>query len=1239
MKKKRNGARSYLGISWRKMLMFMKFLSILLFGMCMSLHAKVLSQEAKVTLDMKNVALTTVLEELGKQSKCDFFYNYALMQSKGMVNVKAENLELGKVLEELLPKLGLTFTFDQNVIVIREKVSDEKSKFVRVKGYVYDIHKQGMPGVTVKVAGLPIGTSTNSKGWFVLDLPLQKGSLEFSFIGFKKQLINFTEKTDTLQIVLEEDLMELEEVTVSTGYYKVDKRHLTSSVTTLKMDDIMQPGVGTLDQMLEGRIPGMIFMQNSGQVGAAPKIKIRGTTTLLGSTAPLWVLDGVILTDPVNVDPASINDLDFVNLLGNAISGLNPEDIEKLDVLKDASATAIYGPKASNGVIVITTKKGKVGAPTVSYSLSGTYRQRPRYTDRSVDVMNSQERIDFSKEVVRKKQLVPNLTSYVGYEAAYNDYVNGVISPDEFIRKVKYMETVNTDWLGLLMQDTYSHAHTLSVSGGSENVRYYTSLGYSTENGNLKGEENNRYSAMAKVDINYNKFILSFNLNGNVQKRQYTPQEVGLMSYALNTARSVGAYNEDGSLMFYQRDNNLDHMYSKPFSIINERKNTDDDVQTNAISASANVEYRLIPSLKVGMQFSYGVSNFEEKVYFGEKSWYAANLKREYAPGTANFGYIAANSGMPVGGELRLNNTKNENYSIRANLAFNKFLDKENCHQFQASVIGELSSTLYTGFAITKRGYIPERGMLFDDVNLSDSWGYVSYPDYDNWLKTNSAAKGILTHNLTRQVGLVGTLFYAYKDAYIFNANMRIDGSNKFGDASNEKLNPIWSVSGRWNIHENLLSNKWWINTLALKASFGYQGNMSAQDSPNLIVQRKGTHWAFNELYSSIKYYPNPHLKWEKTSTYNIELEYSLFNNKLVGNFSYYYRHTTDAFMSKTVSRINGVSSYTVNQGTLNNQGFEFDINYTPIENLGAGGENRGFVWRINPNFGSVFNQLVDKVKGKDKVLQDEIRYGDYLDGRVQVSGRPVNTFYSYKFTGLDSKDGRPTFYGTDADEIVGKDKNGNDLTRQRAYELMTLGEVCMEVMEHSGCREPFLQGSISNYLGWRNWGLSFNLAYSVGSKIRLLQMYGSNNSAVLPPVTNMRGEFVNRWQRPGDEEYTNVPGLLDAKSYNRTKTPWWNDKPYEFAGTIWNMYDNSNLRVASGDYLKLTSLSLRYVVPERICHKMYMKSAYLNVSGTNLFTICSKELKGQDPSQSGSSELINISVRPTYSLSLNVTF
>ena len=1217
----------------------MKLLSVLLFCACMSLHANVLSQQAKVTLDLKKVSLTTVLEELSKQSKCDFFYNYALMQTKGEVDVKAENKELVRVLEELLPNLGLEYSFDGNVVVIRERAQEpEEKKSLTVKGWVFDGKKQPLPGVTVKVAGTSVGTATNMRGWFVISLPVLKGTLEFSFIGFKKKAVDFTEQTDTLRIVLEEESVELEEA-VSMGYYKVDKRHLTSSVTTLKMDDIMQPGVGTIDQMLEGRVPGMIFMQNSGQVGAAPKIKIRGTTTLLGSTAPLWVLDGVILTDPVNVDPSDINNLDFVNLLGNAISGLNPEDIEKLDVLKDASATAIYGPKASNGVIVITTKKGKVGKPSVSYSLSGTFRQRPRYTDRAVDVMNSQERVDFSKEVVRKKQTIPDLSSYVGYEAAYNDYIRGRITFDEFSRKVRYMETVNTDWLGLLLHDTYSHSHTLSISGGSENVRYYTSIGYSNENGNLKGEENNRYTAMAKVDVNYNKFIMSFNLNGNVQKRDYTPQEVGLMTYALSTARNVGAYNEDGSLMYYQRDSDVNSKYTKPFSIINERENTDDNIKTSAIGLGVNLEYRFIPCLKGGIQFSYNTSNTEERVYFGDKTWYAANLRLEYNGKDESYTGIDPKSMLPVGGELRMVDTKNENYSVRANLAFNKYLDKDNEHQIQVSVIGEVSSSLYTGFSITKRGYIKERGMLFDDVNLVDEWDRMPYKNYDSWLKTDAMAKGVITHNLTRQVGFVGTFFYAYKDAYILNANMRIDGSNKFGDASNEKLNPIWSVSGRWNIHENLLVDKWWINTLALKASFGYQGNMSAQDSPNLIIQHKGTHWAFNEYYSNIAYYPNPNLKWEKTSTYNIDLEYSLFENKLVGNFSYYYRHTKDAFMEKTVSRINGVSSYTVNKGTLNNHGFEFEFNFTPINNVGMNKDQRGFVWRLNPNFGSVFNQLIDKVKPKDKVLQDEIRYGDYLTGNVQVAGRPVNTFYSYRFAGLDGRDGRPTFYGIDKDEVVGKDKNGNNITRQKLYESMTIGDACMEVMEHSGCREPFLQGSINNYFGWRNWGLSFNLAYSIGAKVRLLQMYGEANSAVPAPLKNMRGEFVDRWQRPGDELYTNIPGLLDAKSYDETKTPWWQGKPYEFAGTIWNMYDNSNERVVSGDYLKLTSLSLRYVVPESFCRRLYMKSAYLNISGTNLFTICSKKLKGQDPSQFGSSELINISVRPTYSLSLNVTF
>ena len=316
-----------------------------------------------------------------------------------------------------------------NTIVIR--LGQEDKKFKTIRGKVMDRDSVPLPGVTVKMKGTTIGTASDMHGKFELVIPeAQKVVLVFTFIGMK-QIEREVKVGLPINVVMEEDVATLDEV-VSYGYYNVDKRHMTSSVTSLKMDDIMMPGVSSVDQMLEGRVPGMIFMQNSGQVGAAPKIKIRGTTTVLGSQAPLWVLDGVILSDPVNIDPTSINDLDFVNLLGNAISGINPDDIDKIDVLKDASATAIYGPRASNGVIVITTKKGKVGAPSVSYSLTGTFRQRPRYTDRAVNVMNSQERIDYSRDIVENKLEIPDLESWVGYESAYYDYQSGKINHAEF---------------------------------------------------------------------------------------------------------------------------------------------------------------------------------------------------------------------------------------------------------------------------------------------------------------------------------------------------------------------------------------------------------------------------------------------------------------------------------------------------------------------------------------------------------------------------------------------------------------------------------------------------------------------------------------------------------------------------------------------------------------------------------------------------------------------------------------
>ncbi|WP_255302011.1 SusC/RagA family TonB-linked outer membrane protein [Butyricimonas sp. Marseille-P3923] len=1203
----------------------MKLTSFLLIASFMQVSATVCAQDKRVSIQVKNSLVERVFLLIEQQSDYVFVYNHEQLAKVGKVTVDVVDKSVSEVLDDCLKGSGLYYELVDNTIVIRVRQQQVK-KPVPVRGKVTDTDSMPLPGVTVRLKGATVGTVTDAQGNFSLPLPESNSrvTLVFTFIGMK-QLEKEFRPGESIHVVMEEDTEMLDEV-VSYGYYQVDKRHMTSSVTSLKAEDILLPGVSTIDQMLEGHVPGMIFMKNSGQVGVAPKLKIRGTTTILGSTAPVWVLDGVILTDPVNVDPASINDLDFVNLLGNAISGLNPDDIDRIDVLKDASATAIYGPKASNGVIVITTKRGKVGKPSVSYSVSGTYRRRPRYTDRSVNVMNSQERIAYSRELIGAQLAVPDLKSWVGYESAYYDYCNKVITHGEFVDRVCGMETANTDWLDILMQDTYSHNHSLSISGGTENIRYYASLGYLDELGNIRNEENKRYSGMVNLNLDYDRFTMRFGLKANSQKKEYTPKDVAVTDYAYNTSRSVAAYTEEGDLWYYQRLNSTANtMEEHSFNIINECKNSYDDISTNQVGLNLALGYRIIPSLKAELVFAYNVSNTDEKIFFGEDTWYISNFRKKIAA----TGEIPLYSECPAGGELQLSNTKNEFYNVRASLNFNRMLDKEQFHQLSASVIGELSSSKYTGFRITRRGYLPERGMIFDGVDISGT----NYPNYRDWLQSESAL-GRLSHNLTNLVGLIGSVTYAYRNSYILNANMRIDASNKFGDASNDRLLPIWSVSGRWNMHENVLRNTSWLDMLALKMSFGYQGNMSAQDSPRLIIQRQGTNNLFKEFYSLVDRYPNPNLKWEKTSTYNVDLEFAMFKNKVRGSIGYYYRNTTDAFLAKKVSTVNGIDNYTVNAGRLRNQGFELSLNFTPINTMSASGERKGFVWRFDPNFGSVFNQLVDKIKPKDKVLQDEITYADYVNGTVQVAGRPLNTFYSYKFKGLNPRDGSAMFYDTDRFVKQGEE----EIDMKEVYAEMDKEEVFTTVMKRSGCREPFLQGGLSNYLGWRNFGLSFNLSYSFGSKIRLFRMYSSSGN-IVGPERNLRREFTKRWQRPGDEAHTSVPAILPNSEWSKTQDPWWSNEPYKFAQTIWDMYDNSDLRVVSGNYVKLQSASFRYVVPDAFCKKLRLKSAYVSISGTDLFTICSRKLKGQDPSQSGTSELINISVRPTYSLQLNVTF
>ena len=391
------------------------------------------------------MTVEAAFDVITKQLKYDVFYSESELDVHQMIQVPRLKMGLAELLNFIL-KTEFTYEIKNRTIIISPK-RKENSEQREIRGIVKDEDQLPLPGVTILVKGTTIGLSTNAKGEFHFPAPSNVKDLRllFSFVGMETQEVEV--KSDFLSITMKMSMNQMDEVIVRTGFENIDKRKLTSSVVTVKMDDIMEPITTTLDKMLQGKIPGMAVLQQSSTVGAAPKIRIRGSSTIVGSREPLWVLDGIVLEDPVPLSPEELNSMDQVNLIGNAISGINPEDIEQIDVLKDASATALYGSKAANGVIMITTKKGKIGKPAIRYSMSLGFTHRPMTSQ--MHVMNSKDRVEVSEEMVEKGlQFVDSgITGSVGYEGLLFQLYGNKISYTQFQKEVKKMKEQNTDFI------------------------------------------------------------------------------------------------------------------------------------------------------------------------------------------------------------------------------------------------------------------------------------------------------------------------------------------------------------------------------------------------------------------------------------------------------------------------------------------------------------------------------------------------------------------------------------------------------------------------------------------------------------------------------------------------------------------------------------------------------------------------------------------------------------------------
>lgn len=1175
----------------------MKLFMILMCCFTFSLSANSFAQQEKVNLDLRDVSIKTLFSEIQRQTKLHFIFSSEQANRLDKLTVKATDETVKSVLDRIFEGTGFSYTFRDDIIMVRfegEQAAQQVKKEMEIRGVVKDKNGDPLLGVTVLVGGTTLGTATDGKGEFLLKVPEQESvALHFSFVGMKTRELVFKKGQQPLTVVMEEDSESIEEIVV-TGYQQIEKRNLTSSVVTVKTSELQTIGASSIEQMLQGVVPGLSVVNTSASPGAAPKIRIRGTATIAGNADPLWVLDGVILENSVPVTAADLNSPDVMNMFNSVIGGINPNDIESITVLKDASATAIYGTRAANGVIVVTTKKGKANSFNISYQHTSSISIRPHYDD--FDLLNSKERVALAWENYEDGLSLWGGTyadGISGLEGLLNSYALGQISKDQLNTMVNKLEEVNTDWFKILFRNAYTQTHNLSVSGGTEKTNYYISLNYNGEEGVDKASEYKNYGGMVKLNT---QLFQGVNMGAIVQvdrrDREMYHSSLDLFNYAVRSSRAIPLREDNGDLHYYI--GSVSGRASK-INVLNELANSGNESTQTDAKGIVNLTVNLYKGLKYEGLFSYASSHSTARDYATEKTAYVATI-RGYGYGEGSEDNVKK-SPLPYGGVYNETTYEQRSSLIRNGLTYKGSLMDD--LSIDVLLGQEFRNTNYKGLTSNIYGYFHDRGNTFYEPALGESTGH---------LKRNKTTRNLVDRSNISYYGVISAM---YDNRYVLNANIRFDGSNLFGSNPKYRYLPLWSVSGRWIIsNESFLSDNTLISNLALRASYGLRGNIVEDSSPSIIAAALPPNAVTGLFEMEIQQAPNPDLKWETTASFNAGLEIALFDNRLSLDIDYYLDKSKDLIAYKGVSSVSGFSGKYVNYANVTNQGLDVALSGTILK-------SKDWNWTAAFNMGYVKNEVTkSKSTAQTKYLVQSV----YTPGEV-YEGKPVNGMFSYRFAKLDGK-GMPMFYdkdgnvlGVDSDEIV-----------NFPYDI--------ENLKYEGTRDPMLSGGLNTRVAYKNVSLSMLFAFGLKNVVRL-----PSRAYVSAPNSdeNANSSIKDRWRPGQDNTGKTIPALSSGDGLIMTADD-------NFYATDW--YNLSDATVVPGDYLRFRNLMIEYRLPLRWVNKVVigdkkLSSVTLKFQAQNLFVLADKRLKGYDP------ETINYTTNAygslplarTFTLGLNVNF
>jgi TonB-linked SusC/RagA family outer membrane protein len=1169
----------------------------------------ILSQ--KISYQANKSPLSKVLKEIRVQMKVRFTYNSELVRRQPAVTVKVEGVTLETLLLQVLQNTGLVFAEEMGGIIIYEgKPSGVAANDMAVilRGQVTDPQGTPLEGVSIKGLTSNEMTITKPDGLFML-MAKDQEQVSFSRMGMKT--LRYTAKrTDEQLVVFKMDTVvrEIQEVVIN-GYQKIDPRLSTGSVFKLNAADILQPGQPTVDKMLQGKVPGLMVINNSGGVNAKPTLRIRGSATLIGNASPLWVIDGMIRPDPVDVSSSLLNSLISspsqanYELMGNAISGVNPYDIESLTFLRDAAATAIYGTRAANGVIVITTKRGKAGPMQLSYNTNISAQARPSY--KSLRLMNSKERVQFSKQLQEDHVIFNNSSTGFDEEFSYEGLLKSLyarnITEAEFNNRVATLETRNTDWFKILFQNQVSMQHSLSMSGGAGKTTYYASMSYAANNGAAKMDGNKMYSANLNMRSQIGKRInVDITLQSSYRKAKGYFNTVNPLSYALQTSRT---YSPDD---FYPRSVPADIITYKPdFMVL---KSPLDYNMLNEINHSENTSSTRSTSLNFALDYKIGkgwffrnstnvISDAADGLSSADEQTYEIALKRGWAFGVTPSPDMAGNSTIPAGGMAYIMNQNSLTLGMRNSIDYSTGLFEDR-DQFNFTLGNEIRSQAANGYISAEPGYFPERGRTF-------------YATERGRLMLGSRN---LISDLNNAVSYYGTAAYSLMNRYVVSGTIRTDGSNRFGQYSNSRFLPNYSISGRWNAGmEDWFPTGALISDLQVRTSYGTQGNVVSAVGPNLIANyaSTGEYDPITKVPSlQIKSLPYPDLRWEKTYQWNIGTNFSVFNNRLKVNVEYYTKKSVDVLDKVKIPYEYGMELMYKNGNVLLNSGWEMMMNVDAIRRKNT---NLSFTFTTSRNKNSIANTYAPE------------DYNAFFTGAGHLPGKPISGFYSYIYKGLKNSNGLPMFDKMDLKE---KSTNPDDF------------------LVYSGQMFPKFTGTIQPMFRFKSFSITSMFFISLGSSKRLNDPFlrTLNANGVPAPFVNVSRDYLNRWRKPGDELFTDIPVIMDVVPTNE-----YLDVPYrssqvlfgkEFSTRIspYIAYSQSDFRTVKNDYLRCNYINLNYTIPPARLAATGIKNLGIGLSVNNVFTIANRKLEGQDPEIDGIGTTA-LPITRQYAFSLNATF